>query len=171
METIFLGSVCMDLSAWAVGGGRCDVFGFLEGTASVGSAAAAPFPPALPSPAELVLISVYVQLDFSDDPWLAALSQPLTVLAASASSAPVTLTGLNLTTGGEEPLLTPGLSVALSCSGGRGCSGCESPALPQRPGLRYCGEPLPISWRVYMPSFFPTSHRTDLPFLLHVPIF
>ncbi|KAI4587449.1 hypothetical protein MJG53_005236 [Ovis ammon polii x Ovis aries] len=47
---------------------------------------------------ELVLISVYIQLDFTDDPWLAALSQPLTVLAASASSAPVTLTGLNLTT-------------------------------------------------------------------------
>uniref|UniRef100_A0A8C6CSG8 Adhesion G protein-coupled receptor F3 n=1 Tax=Moschus moschiferus TaxID=68415 RepID=A0A8C6CSG8_MOSMO len=61
-------------------------------------AAAAPFPPALPSPAELVLVSIYVQLDFSDEPWPAALSRPLAVPAASASSAPVTLTGLNLTT-------------------------------------------------------------------------
>ena len=149
METTFLGPVCVDLSAWAVGGGGWDVFRFLEGTASVGSTAAAPFPPALPSPAELVLVSIYIQLDFSDEPWPEALSQPLTVPAASASSAPVTLTGLNLTTGGEEPLLTPGLSMALSCSGGRGSSGCEScPALPQCPGLRYCGEPLPISWMV-----------------------
>ncbi|XP_065784780.1 adhesion G-protein coupled receptor F3 [Muntiacus reevesi] len=47
---------------------------------------------------ELVLVSVYVQLDFSDAPWPAALSQPLTVPAASVSSAPVTLAGLNLTT-------------------------------------------------------------------------
>ena len=159
------------MSAWAVGGGRWDVFRFLEGTASVRSTAAAPFPPALPSPAELVLVSVYIQLDFSDEPWPVALSQPLTVPAASASSAPVTLTGLNFTTGGEEPLLTPGLSMAFNCSGGRGSSGCEScPALPQCPDLRYCGELLPISWRVCVPSFFPTPHRTDLPFLLHVPI-
>ncbi|XP_059747792.1 adhesion G-protein coupled receptor F3 isoform X3 [Bos taurus] len=47
---------------------------------------------------ELVLVSVYIQLDFSDEPWPVALSQPLTVPAASASSAPVTLTGLNFTT-------------------------------------------------------------------------
>lgn len=123
----------MDLSAWAMGGGRWDVFRFLEGTASVGPSAAAPFPPALPSPAELVLVSVYVQLDFSDAPWPAALSQPLTVPAASVSSAPVTLAGLNLTTGGEEPLLTPSLSMALSCSGGRGSSGCKEPSPPTAP--------------------------------------
>lgn len=148
----------MDLSAWAMGGGKWDVFGFLERTASVGPSAAAPFPPALPSPAELVLVSVYVQLDFSDAPWPAALSQPLTVPAASVSSTPVTLTGLNLTTGGEEPLLTPGLSMALSCSGGRGSSGCKEPSPPTAPWSE-------ILWGA--PPYFLEGLRAQL--LPHLP--
>ncbi|XP_065746921.1 LOW QUALITY PROTEIN: adhesion G-protein coupled receptor F3 [Phocoena phocoena] len=46
---------------------------------------------------ESVLVSVYVQLYFSSERRPAALSGPLTLPTASASSAPVTLTGLSLT--------------------------------------------------------------------------
>ncbi|XP_014636985.1 PREDICTED: adhesion G-protein coupled receptor F3 [Ceratotherium simum simum] len=47
---------------------------------------------------ESVLVSVYVQLDFSNETWPAALSRTLTLPAASASPSPRTLTGLSLTT-------------------------------------------------------------------------
>uniref|UniRef100_A0A8D1CB78 Adhesion G protein-coupled receptor F3 n=1 Tax=Sus scrofa TaxID=9823 RepID=A0A8D1CB78_PIG len=47
---------------------------------------------------ESALLSVYAQLDFAHETWPAALSGPLTLPAASGSSAPVTLTGLSLTT-------------------------------------------------------------------------
>ncbi|XP_054422320.1 adhesion G-protein coupled receptor F3 [Pteronotus mesoamericanus] len=47
---------------------------------------------------ESVLASGYVRLDFSDETWPAALSRPLTLPPASASSAPRSLTGLSLTT-------------------------------------------------------------------------
>nr|XP_030714238.1 adhesion G-protein coupled receptor F3 [Globicephala melas] len=46
---------------------------------------------------ESVLVSVYVQLYFSSERQPAALSGPMTLPTASASSAPVTLTGLSLT--------------------------------------------------------------------------
>ncbi|XP_030618816.1 adhesion G-protein coupled receptor F3 [Delphinapterus leucas] len=46
---------------------------------------------------ESVLVSVYVQLYFSSERRPVALSGPLTLPTASASSAPVTLTGLSLT--------------------------------------------------------------------------
>ncbi|XP_067559605.1 adhesion G-protein coupled receptor F3 [Pseudorca crassidens] len=46
---------------------------------------------------ESVLVSVYVQLYFSSEHQPAALSGPMTLPTASASSAPVTLTGLSLT--------------------------------------------------------------------------
>uniref|UniRef100_A0A8C0DAC8 Adhesion G protein-coupled receptor F3 n=1 Tax=Balaenoptera musculus TaxID=9771 RepID=A0A8C0DAC8_BALMU len=46
---------------------------------------------------ESVPVSIYVQLYFSSERRPAALSSPLTLPAASASSAPVTLTGLSLT--------------------------------------------------------------------------
>ncbi|KAF5913009.1 hypothetical protein HPG69_008960 [Diceros bicornis minor] len=47
---------------------------------------------------ESVLVSVYVQLDFSNETWPAALSRTLTLPAALASPSPRTLTGLSLTT-------------------------------------------------------------------------
>ncbi|XP_054584012.1 adhesion G-protein coupled receptor F3 [Eptesicus fuscus] len=47
---------------------------------------------------ESVLLSVYVQLVFSDGSWPAALSRPLPLPPASASPSPRTLTGLSLTT-------------------------------------------------------------------------
>ncbi|XP_031322572.2 adhesion G-protein coupled receptor F3 isoform X2 [Camelus dromedarius] len=47
---------------------------------------------------ESVLVSVYVQLDFSNETWSAALSKPQTLPTASASSSLGTLTGLSLTT-------------------------------------------------------------------------
>ncbi|XP_021572988.1 adhesion G-protein coupled receptor F3 [Carlito syrichta] len=47
---------------------------------------------------EFALVSVYVNLDFSDKTWPLALSRNLTLPTASASSSPRTLTGLNLTT-------------------------------------------------------------------------
>ncbi|XP_039743551.1 adhesion G-protein coupled receptor F3 [Pteropus medius] len=47
---------------------------------------------------ESVLVSVYVQLDFSNETWPMALSRALTLPRALASASPRTLTGLSLTT-------------------------------------------------------------------------
>ncbi|XP_042552694.1 adhesion G-protein coupled receptor F3 [Dipodomys spectabilis] len=47
---------------------------------------------------ESVLVSIYVHLEFPDRIWPPALSRPLVLPAASASSSPRTLTGLHLTT-------------------------------------------------------------------------
>ncbi|XP_055981944.1 adhesion G-protein coupled receptor F3 [Sorex fumeus] len=57
-------------------------------------------PPRRPSaPADVVLASVYVQLDFARETWLAALSRGLTLpAAAGVASSPRALTGLRLTT-------------------------------------------------------------------------
>uniref|UniRef100_UPI00295310C0 uncharacterized protein LOC132677294 n=1 Tax=Panthera onca TaxID=9690 RepID=UPI00295310C0 len=56
-----------------------------------------PWPCCLSS-VESVLVSVYVQLDFSNQTWPLTLSRTLTPPFASASSPPATLAGLGLTT-------------------------------------------------------------------------
>lgn len=98
---------------------------FLAGTARYGAqrpqARSCLSSPAVPSPTESVLVSVYVQLYFSSERQPAALSGPMTLPTASASSAPVTLTGLSLTAGGVAGiLLTPAPQWLLAACMGRG---------------------------------------------------
>ncbi|KAG8522498.1 Adhesion G-protein coupled receptor F3, partial [Galemys pyrenaicus] len=50
------------------------------------------------APVDSVLLSVYAQLDLSNETWRKKLSSTLTLPPASASSLPVSLTGLSLTT-------------------------------------------------------------------------
>ncbi|XP_036119199.1 adhesion G-protein coupled receptor F3 isoform X2 [Molossus molossus] len=64
---------------------------------------------------ESVLVSVYVQLDFSNKTWLRALSRNLTLPPASASFAPGTLTGFGLTT---ECDVKPDGSIHCACLSG-----------------------------------------------------
>ncbi|XP_066120803.1 adhesion G-protein coupled receptor F3 [Saccopteryx bilineata] len=64
---------------------------------------------------ESVLVLVHVQLDFSHETWLAALSRTLTLPPASASSSPRTLTGLSLTT--ECKVKPDGLTYCACLSG------------------------------------------------------
>lgn len=109
------------------------------------------------SPAESALLSVFVQLAFSHGGWPAALSRPLPLPPASASSSPGTLAGLSLTTG-------RGSSTA-SCLC-RPCTPCTGRAQSEgnvgaHPARRPWPETLPISWRVCMAQLPLTSHQTD----------